>query len=133
MITTLEEFKVYGDHRGQLVALESNRHIPFDVKRIFFIYGTRDSIRRGNHAHFKTKQFIVAVNGSCKITLDNGREKETFTLHKANLGLFQDNLIWGSMHDFSSDCVLLVLADRYYEVSDYITDHDKFLDEVKKL
>ena len=132
MITTLEEFKILGDHRGQLVALESNRQIPFDIKRVFYIYGTQEAISRGNHAHYNTKQFLVAVNGSCKITLDNGRRKEIFTLNKRNLGLFQDALIWGSMHDFSSDCVLMVLADEYYKSSDYITNYDKFLEEFEK-
>ena len=131
MITKLEEFKVLGDHRGQLVALEANRQIPFDVKRVFYIYGTQEGVPRGNHSHYKTKQFLVAVNGSCKVTLDNGKEKETFDLNKPNLGLFQDALIWGSMHDFSSDCVLMVLADEYYDASDYITDYDKFLEVVK--
>ena len=131
MITKLEEFKVLGDHRGQLVALEANRQIPFDVKRVFYIYGTQESVPRGNHSHYKTKQFLVAVNGNCKVTFDNGKEKETFDLNKQNLGLFQDALIWGTMHDFSSDCVLMVLANEYYDASDYITDYDKFLKEVK--
>ncbi|MGJ0290702.1 FdtA/QdtA family cupin domain-containing protein [Aliarcobacter cryaerophilus] len=131
MITELQEFKVLGDHRGQLVALEANRQIPFDVKRVFYIYGTQEGVPRGNHSHYKTKQFLVAVNGSCKVTLDNGKEKETFDLNKPNLGLFQDALIWGTMHDFSSDCVLMVLADEYYDASDYITDYDKFLEEVR--
>ena len=131
MITKLEEFKVLGDHRGQLVALEANRQIPFEVKRVFYIYGTQEGVPRGNHSHYKTKQFLVAVNGSCKVTLDNGKEKETFDLNKPNLGLFQDALIWGTMHDFSSDCVLMVLADEYYDASDYITNYDKFLKEVK--
>lgn len=132
MITKLEEFKVLGDHRGQLVALEANKQIPFDVKRVFYIYGTQDGVPRGNHSHYKTKQFLVAVNGSCKVTLDNGKTKETFDLNKPNLGLFQDALIWGTMHDFSSDCVLMVLADEYYDASDYITDYNKFLEVVKK-
>lgn len=128
MTTTLQEFKVLGDHRGQLVA---NKQIPFDVKRVFYIYGTQEGVPRGNHSHYKTKQFLVAVNGSCKVTLDNGKEKETFDLNKPNLGLFQDALIWGSMHDFSLDCVLMVLSDDYYDVSDYITNYDKFLEVVK--
>ena len=131
MITTLEEFKVLGDHRGQLVALEANRQIPFDVKRVFYIYGTQEGVPRGNHSHYKTKQFLVAVNGSCKVTLDDGKKKQTFDLNQPNLGLFQDALIWGTMHDFSSDCVLMVLADEYYDASDYITDYDKFLEVVK--
>ncbi|MDN5088812.1 sugar 3,4-ketoisomerase [Aliarcobacter butzleri] len=132
MITTLEEFKVLGDHRGQLVALEANRQIPFNVKRVFYIYGTQEGVPRGNHSHYKTKQFLVAVNGSCKVTLDDGKNKKTFDLDKPNIGLFQDALIWGTMHDFSRDCVLMVLADEYYAFSDYITDYDKFLEEITK-
>jgi len=131
MITTLEEFKVLGDHRGQLVALESNRQIPFDVKRVFYIYGTQEELPRGNHSHYKTKQFLVAVNGSCKVTLDNGKEKQIFDLNRPNIGLFQDALIWGTMHNFSKDCVLMVLADEYYDESDYIRDYEKFIEEVK--
>lgn len=132
MKKNLEEFKVLGDDRGQLVALEANKQIPFDVQRVFYIYGTQEGVPRGNHSHYKTKQFLVAVNGSCKVTLDDGNTKETFDLNKPNLGLFQDALIWGTMHDFSSDCVLLVMADAYYDASDYITDYDKFLEEVGK-
>jgi len=131
MIRKLEKFKVLGDHRGQLVALEANRQIPFDVKRVFYIYGTQEGIPRGNHSHYKTKQFLVAVNGSCKVTLDNGKEKEIYELNKPNLGLFQDALIWGTMHDFSLDCVLVVLASEYYDESDYIRDYSTFLEEVK--
>jgi dTDP-4-dehydrorhamnose 3,5-epimerase-like enzyme len=132
MITSLREFKVLGDHRGQFVALEANREIPFNVKRVFYIYGTQEGVPRGNHSHYKTKQFLVVVNGSCKITLDNGKTKKTFDLDKPNLGLFQDALIWGTMHDFSSDCVLMVLADEYYDASDYINNYDTFLEVVKK-
>lgn len=121
---------ILGDERGQLVALESNKQIPFDVKRVFYIYGTQDGVSRGNHSHYKTNQFLVAVHGSCKVTLDNGKSKKTFDLNKPNLGLFQDALIWGSMHDFSEDCVLLVMADTYYDSSDYITNYDDFLKEV---
>ena len=131
MIVTTKEFNILGDYRGQLVALEENRNIPFDLKRVFYIFGTQEGISRGNHSHYKTKQFLVAVNGSCKVTLDDGYNKETFNLNKPNLGLFQDALIWGTMHDFSSDCVLMVLANEYYDASDYITDYDKFLKEVR--
>ena len=131
MIVTTKEFNILGDYRGQLVALEENRNIPFDLKRVFYIFGTQEGVSRGNHSHYKTKQFLVAVNGSCKVTLDDGYNKETFNLNKPNLGLFQDALIWGTMHDFSSDCVLMVLANEYYDTSDYITDYDKFLKEVR--
>ncbi|TLS71839.1 WxcM-like domain-containing protein [Aliarcobacter thereius] len=124
------EFKILGDHRGQLVALEENRQIPFQIKRVFYIYGTQEGISRGNHSHYKTKQFLVAVNGSCKVTLDNGKVKETFDLNRPNIGLFQDALIWGTMHDFSRDCVLMVLSDEYYDANDYINNYESFLKEV---
>lgn len=132
-LPNLIEFKILGDERGRLIAIEGGKDIPFDIKRVFYIYGTQGKhISRGNHSHYKTKQFLVAVNGSCKVTLDNGISKETYDLNKSNLGLLQDTMIWGSMHDFSHDCVLLVLSDRYYEEEDYITDYQVFLKGVKK-
>lgn len=133
MISKIEEFNVLGDFRGKLVALEENKNIPFTIKRVFYIYGTQEEISRGNHAHYKTKQFLIVVNGKCKVTLDNGKSKETFSLDKPNIGLFQDALIWGSMHDFSTDCVLMVLADDYYEENDYIREYDQFLKEIKNV
>jgi dTDP-4-dehydrorhamnose 3,5-epimerase-like enzyme len=132
MNTNLIKFDIKGDHRGQLVALETNKQVPFDIKRVFYIYGTEKGVPRGNHSHYKTKQFLVAVHGSCKVTLDDGKTKKTYNLNQPNLGLFQNALIWGIMHDFSSDCVLMVLADDYYVASDYITEYDKFLEVVAK-
>ena len=126
----LLDFKTLGDERGQLVALEANREVPFDIKRAFYIFGTQPDVPRGNHSHYKTKQFLVSVAGSCKVTLDDGKIKQTFDLDKPNIGLFQDALIWGIMHEFSPDCVLMVLADDYYDASDYITNYDKFLEVV---
>lgn len=122
----IKEFMVRGDHRGQLVALEQNKEIPFDVKRVFYIYGTQQGVPRGQHSHYKTKQLLIAVNGSCKVTLDSGRDKKTFSLDSPNIGLFQDAMIWGAMHDFSDDCVLMVLASDFYDESDYIRDYTQF-------
>lgn len=127
----LKKFKVLGDERGQLVALEGEKDIPFDIKRVFYIYGTQDGVSRGNHSHYKTQQFLIAVNGSCKVTLDNGTTKKTYSLDAPNLGLFQDALIWGTMHDFSEDCVLMVLANAYYASNDYITQYDTFIEVIK--
>lgn len=123
----LIDFKISGDNRGQLVALEANKQIPFDIKRVFYIFGTQPDVPRGNHSHYQTKQFLVSITGSCKVTLDNGTTKETFYLNKPNIGLLQDALIWGVMHDFTPDCVLLVLADTYYDEADYIRDYSLFL------
>ncbi len=122
--------KVLGDHRGQLVAIEGRDDVPFDIKRVFYIYGTQKKTSRGNHSHYETKQYMIAVNGSCKVTLDNGKTKQTFDLDEPNNGLFQDAVIWGVMHDFSDDCVLLVFANDYYKLEDYITNYSKFLEAV---
>jgi len=119
-----------GDERGSLIAFEENHNVPFDIKRVFYIYGTQENIPRGQHAHYKTKQLLVAVHGGCKVTLDNGKEKKTYTLNKPNIGLLQNALIWGTMHDFTEDCILMVFADTYYDESDYIRDYDKFLKEI---
>ena len=125
-------FEIKGDDRGLLVALEENENIPFAIKRVFYIYDTIEGISRGNHSHYSAKQLLVVVNGSCKVTLDNGKKKEIFNLDKPNIGLLQDALIWGSMHDFSSDCVLMVLADSYYDENDYIRNYDDFLEVVNE-
>ena len=122
--------KVLGDHRGQLVVIEGKDDVPFDIKRVFYIYGTQKDTPRGNHSHYKTKQYLIAVNGSCKVTLDNGKTKQTFSLDEPDKGLFQDALIWGTMHDFSDDCVLLVFADNRYKSEDYISDYNNFLELV---
>lgn len=127
---SLISLNVRGDERGSLVAIEQSLDIPFDIKRIFHIYGTKPGVPRGKHSHFITKQFLVAVNGSCKVTLDNGSEKSIYELNQPDIGLFQDALVWGEMHDFSEDCVLLVLASEHYDENDYIRDYDKFLEEV---
>ncbi|AEI35792.1 MULTISPECIES: sugar 3,4-ketoisomerase [Francisella] len=129
-ISQIIHFKTMGDHRGALIALEENRQIPFDIKRVFYIYGTQKGVPRGQHSHHKTKQLLVAVNGSCKVTLDDGKTKQTFLLDSPNIGLFQDALIWGTMHDFSDDCVLLVFANDFYNEEDYIRSYDDFLKEV---
>lgn len=128
----LKSHQVRGDDRGQLVAIESNIDIPFEIKRIFYIYGTTQGVPRGNHAHYKTKQYLISVSGSCKVTLDNGVEKVTYILDSQNKGLLQSEYVWGVMHDFSDDCVLLVLASEHYEDADYIRDYDHFIKLVVK-
>ena len=107
---SIQHHKILGDHRGKLVALESRSDVPFDIKRVFYIYGTHAETPRGQHSHYTIQQYLIAVKGSCKVTLDNGKEKHTYELNQPHIGLFQDALIWGEMHDFSEDCVLLVLA-----------------------
>jgi len=127
----LNQHRVLGDERGLLIAIESGISIPFEIKRIFYIYGTKPNVPRGQHAHHKTQQYLIAVNGSCQVTLDDGKEKVTHLLDQPHIGLFQDAMIWGTMHDFSSDCVLLVLANEHYDDADYIRSYKEFLREIK--
>jgi dTDP-4-dehydrorhamnose 3,5-epimerase-like enzyme len=124
---SITEHRILGDHRGQLVAIEGQQDVPFEVKRVFFIYGTQPKVPRGQHSHHKTRQYLIAVNGSCKVTLDDGKQKITYDLNHPNIGLLQDALVWGTMHDFTSDCVLLVLASEHYDEADYIRNYDDFL------
>lgn len=121
----------HGDKRGQLVALEAKQEIPFEIKRVYYIYDTLSDVRRGFHAHKELKQLLICVKGSCKILLDNGTEKEIVSLDKPYKGIFVQSNMWREMYDFSSDAVLLVLASELYDESDYIRDYDEFLKYVK--
>lgn len=129
----VERFKAqqHGDSRGQLVALEETKEIPFQIKRVYYIYDTLADVRRGFHAHKKLKQLLICVHGSCKVLLDDGTDKEIVTLDKPYEGIFIQSNMWREMFDFSSDAVLLVLASENYDESDYIRDYDKFLEYVR--
>ena len=129
---SLFKHNVLGDDRGNLVAIEASIDIPFSIKRVFYIFGAEAGVKRGHHSHYRTRQYLIAVKGSCKVTLGNGSEEQTYLLDDPAKGLFQDAFIWGTMHDFSSDCVLLVLASELYDAADYIHDYDDFLVEVSK-
>ena len=119
--------KSLGDERGSLVALEGNKSVPFDIKRVYYIFGTKEGVSRGFHAHRNLKQVVVCVTGSCRFVLDNGKSREEIILDSAATGLVIEDLTWREMHDFSQDCVLLVLASEYYDEADYIRDYQKFL------
>lgn len=120
-------FQQHGDNRGQLVALEEYKDIPFQIKRVYYMYDTGKGVRRGFHAHKSLEQILICIHGSCKILLDNGQEKKTVFLEKPYEGLYIANNIWREMFDFSSDAVLLVLASDFYNEEDYIRDYDEFL------
>ena len=125
-------FQPLGDERGSLVALEGNKSVPFDIKRVYYIFGTKEGVSRGFHAHLNLKQVAVCVTGSCRFVLDNGKSREEIILDSAATGLVIEDLTWREMHDFSQDCVLLVLASEYYDEADYIRDYQKFLKAVVK-
>lgn len=120
-------FQQHGDERGQLVALEEQKDIPFQIKRVYYMYDTAVEVHRGFHAHKSLEQILICIHGSCKILLDNGMEKKTVFLEKPYEGLYIANDIWREMYDFSADAVLMVLASDYYLEEDYIRDYNEFL------
>ncbi len=120
-------FAPHGDDRGQLVAIEAMKDLPFEVKRVYYIYDTLTDVRRGFHAHKNLQQVLLCVNGSCKIHLDDGTDTAEVTLDKPNEGLYIANNMWREMYDFSPGAVLLVLASQYYDESDYIRNYEDFL------
>jgi len=124
-------FQPHGDERGQLVAIEELKDVPFDVKRIYYMYDTDPDAIRGKHAHKYLQQILICVHGCCKVLLDNGTEKEIVILDNPNEGIYIANNIWREMFDFSTDAVLLVLASELYDESDYIRDYDQFLQYVR--
>lgn len=124
-------FQQHGDQRGHLVALEEFKDIPFNIKRVYYMYDTADGITRGFHAHKKLQQILVCIHGSVNITLDNGKEKKVVPLEKPYEGLYVSNAMWREMSDFSDGAVLLVLASELYDEEDYIRNYDEFLEYVK--
>ncbi|MGG4775526.1 sugar 3,4-ketoisomerase [Paenalcaligenes sp. Me52] len=120
------QFPMLGDARGSLVVLEAQKQIPFDIQRVYYIFGTQEGIARGFHAHKELLQVAVCVSGQCKMLLDNGNEKTVITMDSPTHGVLIDRMVWHEMHDFSSDCVLLVLASAHYDEADYIRNYDDF-------
>ena len=121
------EFDSHKDNRGQLVALEQNKNIPFEIKRVYYMFDTYPNFIRGKHAHKCLEQILVCVNGSCKILLDDGKEKEIVELNDPSKGIYISNNIWREMFDFSKGAVLMAIASDYYNESDYIRNYDEFL------
>ena len=125
-------FQQHGDERGMLVALEEIKDIPFKIKRVYFMYGTKQNIHRGFHAHKRLEQILICIHGSCKVKLDNGKEKKLVSLEKPYEGLYISSNIWHEMYDFSIDAVLLVLASDFYYEEDYIRNYEEFLNFINK-
>lgn len=125
LVNTIE-FQKLGDERGSLVSLEQNKNIPFEVKRIYYIFGTKEGVSRGFHAHKNLEQVAICVKGSCRFLLDDGKNKEEIVLNDPSIGLYISNVTWREMHDFSEDCVLIVLASELYDENDYIRDYQDF-------
>lgn len=118
--------KVLGDERGQLFVMEGEKNLPFNIKRVYYLTGTKLGVSRGFHAHKQLEQVAVCVSGSCRMLMDDGRERREFLLDSPDKAILIGKMIWHEMHDFSEDCVLLVLADDYYDESDYIRNYNDF-------
>lgn len=131
MEVKMYQFPPHGDDRGQLIAIEEGKDLPFDVKRVYYIYDTLPGVRRGFHAHRCLQQILICVSGSCRIHLDNGHDTAEVLLDKPSEGLYIANDMWREMYDFSPDAVLLVLASEYYDEADYIRNYEDFIKLVK--
>ena len=129
---SLHRHPVRGDPRGKLVALEGMGQIPFAIARVYYLYDTTPDVVRGRHAHLALQQWLVCISGSCRIILDDGRERRDVVLDDPATGLLIDALVWREMTDFSPGAVLLVLASEVYNEADYIRDYDRFLATVRQ-
>jgi len=122
------DFRVRKDERGTLIAIESNQHVPFEIKMVYYIFDVKNDVRRGSHAHKTLQQVMICLRGSCKILLDDGENRvEDIVLDSPEKGLLIDKMIWREIYDFSDDCILLVLANNFHCEDDYIRDYNEFL------
>lgn len=124
------EFPDLGDERGNLVVVEGNDSIPFDIARVFYIYGSDDTVVRGQHANRKSEFVLINVSGTSKVRVTDGTEECIIELNKPRMGLYLSTMLWKDMYEFSADSVLLVLANTHYDGSEYIRDYDAYLQEM---
>ncbi len=126
------EFETHCDERGSLVALEAHKNIPFEIKRVYYLFNNGSETARGQHAHKDLKQVYVALSGGCKVRLNDGQREEVVTLNRPNVGMLFNQLVWRELFDFTPDCVLMVLVDDFYKEEDYIRNYEEFLDFKKQ-
>lgn len=125
------ELKENGDERGKLVIVEGKKDVPFDIKRIFYIYGTQRDVIRGQHANRESEFYLINVAGTSKVKVYDGKEEKVYNLDKPNLGIYLPKMVWKDMYDFSEDSVLLVLSSEHYDPKEYIRDYDEYLKLIK--
>ncbi len=126
------KFNQKGDDRGHLVIVEGLVDIPFEIKRIFYIYGSDSHVIRGNHANRKSEFVLINVSGQSKVKVDDGRSTEIIELNEPHMGIYLPCMLWKEMYDFSADSVLLVLASEVYDPQEYIRDYEAYRNEVIK-
>lgn len=122
----LIEFPQRGDDRGHLVVVEGNQDIPFDIKRVFYIYGSEKDVIRGRHANYKSEFVLINVAGTSKVKVDDGEKQKIFHLDRPHIGIYIPKLVWKDMYDFSEDSVLLCLSNEHYDPDEYIRDYQAY-------
>lgn len=120
------------DARGNLTFVEENKHIPFQIKRVYYLYDVPAGEARGGHAHKRLQQLIISANGSFDVVLDDGSKRKRFHLNRSYYGLYLPSMIWRELDNFSSGSVCLVLASELFEEDDYIRDYETFRKLVRK-
>ncbi len=125
--TVLELDRHHSERKGDICVVENGETVPFDVKRVYYLYDVPGGEERGGHAHKELYQLIIAASGSFTVTLDDGKVKRTFELNRPYLGLYVVPGIWRTLDNFSSGSVCMVLASEKYDADDYIRDYDTFL------
>lgn len=130
--TRLINFASLGDRRGQLCALEGGSDcIPFEIKRVYYMWNVQPDQVRGHHAHYRLKQVLVCLGGACDVVLDDGTARKIVHLDNPLQGLLIDGFIWREMKNFTPGTTLMVLADDHYREADYVRDYQQFLKEVR--
>ncbi|MBQ5444222.1 MAG: FdtA/QdtA family cupin domain-containing protein [Erysipelotrichaceae bacterium] len=124
------EFKDLGDERGKLVVIEGKESIPFDIQRVFYIYGSDPEVVRGQHANRDSEFVLINVAGTSKVRITDGKEEFVVALDRPMIGVYIPKMVWKDMYDFSSDSVLLVLASTHYDGKEYIRDYQEYLKEM---
>ena len=128
----IKELKSIRDNRGNLTFVEGQHHIPFDIKRVYWLYDVPGGESRGGHAHRELQQFIIAASGSFDIVLDDGKEKKRIHLNRSYMGLYVPKMIWRELDNFSSSSVCLVLASEIYDEKDYYRNYGDFINAIKQ-
>ena len=114
------------DHRGNLSFIETGRHVPFEIRRVYYLYDVPGGAERGGHAHRQLEEFIIAMSGSFDVVLDDGSAKKRFHLNRPYFGLYMHPMVWRELDNFSSGSVSMVLASNFYDEADYIRDYDAY-------